>query len=176
MAMPIGTVTRTFRFPSYGCYNLKWIYRKLEQFCVHVEISWLPPGSEQEISKNIVQVLYVVLYSDWSGSWSGWRGNFMGNFHRNFYHVARCQHPLLSSCKVIMCSFGCWVPQLSKKYGVDGHVDRGAHKIPGIFKLFKSRWVPGSRPGCTAAERIPLEFADHQSGDTDAGIMAGMYS
>jgi hypothetical protein len=40
-------------------------------------------------------------------------------------------------------------PQLSKKY----RVDRGFHNISGstVFKLFKSRWVPG----CTAAGRIP---------------------
>ena len=67
---------------------------------------------------------------------SGWRGNF--------YQVTQGQ--LLA---VIMRSFDCWEPQLSKKY----RVDRGFHNISGstIFKLFKSRWVPG----CTAAGRIP---------------------
>ena len=44
-----------------------------------------------------------------------------------------------------MRSFDGWEPQLSKKY----RVDRGPHNISGstIFKLYKSRWVPG----CTAA-------------------------
>jgi hypothetical protein len=47
-------------------------------------------------------------------------------------------------------------------------VDRGSYNILGstIFKLFKSRWLPG----CTAAGRIPQEFADSQLGDIDAGM------
>ena len=63
-----------------------------------------------------------------------------------------------------MRSFDCWEPQLSKKY----RVDRGYYNISGstIFKLFKSRWLPG----CTAAGRIPYEFANRQLGDTDAGM------
>jgi hypothetical protein len=42
------------------------------------------------------------------------------------------------------------------------------HNILGstIFKLFKSRWVPG----CTAAGMIPWEFANRQLVGTDAGM------
>jgi len=78
---------------------------------------------------------------------------------KDFYEVARGQHPA-----VIILSFDCWEPQLSKKY----RVERGYPDISGskIFKLFKSSWVPD----CRAAGSIPYEFAYRQLGDTDAGM------
>jgi hypothetical protein len=53
-----------------------------------------------------------------------------------------------------MGAFDCCEPQLSKKYRVDKVYMYYVYNISEstIFKLFKSRWVPG----CTAAgRRIP---------------------
>ena len=78
-------------------------------------------------------------FVNWSHP-SGWRGNF--------YKVAqRAPRP----APVIMRSFDCWEPQLSKKY----RIDRGFHNISDstIFKLFKSRWAPGCTAACGGLEQ-----------------------
>ena len=93
--------------------------------------------------------------------WCFYGGNYIGIFWGSTIELARPDGALTFTrlCKAstgyyhgmrsFHGSFGCWEPQLSKKY----RVDRGYYNISGstIFKLFKSRWLPGS----TAAGRIP---------------------
>jgi hypothetical protein len=105
---------------------------------------------------------------DFHFQWCLYGGNYMEIFRGLTTELARWTrlkfyHPGYARPSfVIMRSFDCWEPRPSKRY----RVDMGFHNISGsmIFKLFKSRWVPG----CTASGRSPWEFANRQVGDTDA--------